>query len=355
MPYIMGFHHADIDEEYFKQGQRCFVDIDTGTVTCPEDVPEFPDRAQFAEEINEILANFAGSRKTSLKSRLSSKPSDSTSVNSVVTLTNNNNTESKMDRHGHLVDNKYSVESLFEHNMDNDEDDEDDEYAVDASDEDSDRDEYIFSDSIGDNNSPNETSSILRNSQAFVRISELARKTGALNFNDYSVSSSSGISLEHSNSNSSCSSNRNRVLRKQSQANSTTNQDEKFLVKVQFAHTIRELFLQRFIHMFASYEKFVMLPTMKTSFSFNDESGDVEATNKIKTIDDWWANREYMDNFDSKMFLIEQPSPYLPFLSHFVYTQMFVSFIDLKIMSFYQASDVHVQVISCSNQIPIAF
>jgi hypothetical protein len=38
-------------------------------------------------------------------------------------------------------------------------------------------------------------------------------------------------------------------------------------------------------------------------------------------------------NFDSKMFLIEQPSPYLPFLTHFVETQMFVSFIDTKILS----------------------
>ena len=43
-----------------------------------------------------------------------------------------------------------------------------------------------------------------------------------------------------------------------------------------------------------------------------------------------------MDNFDEKMFLIEQPSPYLPFLSHFISTQMFVSFIDSKIMSLYQ-------------------
>ena len=50
-------------------------------------------------------------------------------------------------------------------------------------------------------------------------------------------------------------------------------------------------------------------------------------------IESWWMNREYSGNFDSKMFLIEQPVSRLPFLSHFIATQMFVSFIDLKIIS----------------------
>ncbi len=52
--------------------------------------------------------------------------------------------------------------------------------------------------------------------------------------------------------------------------------------------------------------------------------------NQIET---WWSNREYSGNFDSKMFLIEQPGYRLPFLSHFIASQMFVSFIDLKIIS----------------------
>lgn len=68
--------------------------------------------------------------------------------------------------------------------------------------------------------------------------------------------------------------------------------------------------------MFASYEKFVIVPNIENN-----------------QIENWWMNREYSGNFDSKMFLIEQPSPRLPFLSHFIATQMFVSFIDLKIIS----------------------
>ncbi len=94
------------------------------------------------------------------------------------------------------------------------------------------------------------------------------------------------------------------------------NIDEKELIEIQFTKCIRELFLQRFVKMFVSYEKFVIVPNIET-----------------KNIESWWTCREYTGNFDSKMFLIEQPSPWLPFLSHFIATQMFASFIDLKIIS----------------------
>lgn len=74
--------------------------------------------------------------------------------------------------------------------------------------------------------------------------------------------------------------------------------------------------MQRFVEMFVSYEKFVIVPNLEN--------------NKLES---WWMSREYSGNFDSKMFLIEQPSPRLPFLSHFIASQMFVTFIDLKIIS----------------------
>ena len=91
--------------------------------------------------------------------------------------------------------------------------------------------------------------------------------------------------------------------------------DDEIIIK-QFTRCVRELFLQRFVQMFVSYEKFVIVPNLENN-----------------QIESWWMNREYSGNFDSKMFLIEQPSPRLPFLSHFIATQMFVSFIDLKIIS----------------------
>lgn len=94
--------------------------------------------------------------------------------------------------------------------------------------------------------------------------------------------------------------------------------DEDEIISAQFNACIRELFLLKFVQMFVSYEKFVIVPS------------NVEPNQ----IDQWWMQREYSGvNYDSKMFLIEQPSPRLPFLSHFIATQMFVSFIDSKIIS----------------------
>jgi hypothetical protein len=103
-----------------------------------------------------------------------------------------------------------------------------------------------------------------------------------------------------------------------SRTSSGEDNDELALISAQFNACIRELFLLKFVQMFASYEKFVIVPT------------NIDAAQ----IDQWWMQREYSGvNFDSKMFLIEQPSPRLPFLSHFIATQMFVSFVDAKIIS----------------------
>ncbi|XP_041113197.1 DENN domain-containing protein 5B-like isoform X4 [Polyodon spathula] len=76
---------------------------------------------------------------------------------------------------------------------------------------------------------------------------------------------------------------------------------------------VREVFANRFSQMFADYEAFVI-----------QSATDLES---------WLTNREQMHNFDKASFLSDQPEPYLPFLSHFIETQMFATFIDNKIMS----------------------
>ncbi|XP_037616036.1 DENN domain-containing protein 5B isoform X5 [Sebastes umbrosus] len=76
---------------------------------------------------------------------------------------------------------------------------------------------------------------------------------------------------------------------------------------------LREVFAGRFTTMFADYEAFVI-----------QSAPDLES---------WLTNREQMHNFDKASFLSDQPEPYLPFLSHFIETQMFATFIDNKIMS----------------------
>ncbi|XP_059833787.1 DENN domain-containing protein 5B-like isoform X2 [Hypanus sabinus] len=82
---------------------------------------------------------------------------------------------------------------------------------------------------------------------------------------------------------------------------------------------LREVFAKRFTQMFADYEAFVIQPTQ-----------DMES---------WLTNREQMQNFDKASFLSDQPEPYLPFLSHFIETQMFATFIDNKIVSSWEEKD----------------
>ncbi|KAG9352389.1 hypothetical protein JZ751_020802 [Albula glossodonta] len=88
--------------------------------------------------------------------------------------------------------------------------------------------------------------------------------------------------------------------------------DEEELKMHQLNIQVREVFANRFTQMFADYEVFVIQP-----------SQDKEA---------WFSNREQMQNFDKASFLSDQPEPYLPFLSRFLETQMFASFIDSKIL-----------------------
>uniref|UniRef100_A0A7N6FBV7 DENN/MADD domain containing 5B n=1 Tax=Anabas testudineus TaxID=64144 RepID=A0A7N6FBV7_ANATE len=87
---------------------------------------------------------------------------------------------------------------------------------------------------------------------------------------------------------------------------------------------LREVFASRFITMFADYESFVI-----------QSAPDLES---------WLTNREQMHNFDKASFLSDQPEPYLPFLSHFIETQMFATFIDNKIMSQWEEKELLLRV-----------
>ncbi|KAJ8332117.1 hypothetical protein SKAU_G00429020 [Synaphobranchus kaupii] len=92
-----------------------------------------------------------------------------------------------------------------------------------------------------------------------------------------------------------------------------TREEEEELWNAKLNVQLREVFAGRFTTMFADYEAFVI-----------QSAQDMES---------WLTNREQMHNFDKASFLSDQPEPYLPFLSHFIETQMFATFIDNKIMS----------------------
>uniref|UniRef100_A0A3B3ZY41 DENN domain containing 5B n=1 Tax=Periophthalmus magnuspinnatus TaxID=409849 RepID=A0A3B3ZY41_9GOBI len=87
---------------------------------------------------------------------------------------------------------------------------------------------------------------------------------------------------------------------------------------------LREVFAARFISMFCDYEAFVI--------------------HSCSDLETWLTARENMHNFDKASFLSEQPEPFLPFLSRFIETQMFASFIDHKIMSQWEQKEALLRV-----------
>nr|XP_050861687.1 DENN domain-containing protein 5B isoform X2 [Vespula vulgaris] len=91
-----------------------------------------------------------------------------------------------------------------------------------------------------------------------------------------------------------------------------------------FNNAIREIFLNRFVQMFCSYEHFVIQPSQDK--------------------DEWLNNRDSMHVFDKATFLSDQPAQHLPFLSRFLETQMFASLVDSKVMSTWSELDYNIKV-----------
>lgn len=90
---------------------------------------------------------------------------------------------------------------------------------------------------------------------------------------------------------------------------------EQYTEDLKINNSIREIFLNRFVQMFASYEHFVIFPSQSK--------------------EEWLTNRESLQNFDKASFLSEHPQHHRPFLSRFLESQMFATLIDNKIMTFF--------------------
>uniref|UniRef100_H9HA33 DENN domain containing 5A n=1 Tax=Nomascus leucogenys TaxID=61853 RepID=H9HA33_NOMLE len=208
----------------------CFVDIDNHFIELPEDLPQFPNKLEFVQEVSEILMAFGIPPEGNLHC------SESAS-------------KLKRLRASELVSDKRNGNIA---------------------------------------GSPLHSYELLKENETIARLQALVKRTG--------------VSLEKLEVREDPSSNKD--LKVQC--------DEEELRIYQLNIQIREVFANRFTQMFADYEVFVIQP-----------SQDKES---------WFTNREQMQNFDKASFLSDQPEPYLPFLSRFLETQMFASFIDNKIM-----------------------
>ncbi|VDM96342.1 unnamed protein product [Thelazia callipaeda] len=55
VPFVMGLCYDDTLSEQVFQGNMCVLNVDSGELSMPEDVPSFPDRAEFAREVASVL------------------------------------------------------------------------------------------------------------------------------------------------------------------------------------------------------------------------------------------------------------------------------------------------------------
>ncbi|XP_075784077.1 DENN domain-containing protein 5A isoform X2 [Pelodiscus sinensis] len=234
VPYLMGLHSNGLDDrsklELPQEANLCFVDIDNHFIELPEDLPQFPNKLEFIQEISEILMAFGIPPEGNLHCSESASKMKNLRVCDIVSDKRNGNIAG----------------------------------------------------------SPLNSYELLKENETIARLQALVKRTG--------------VSLEKLEVREETSSNKD--LKVQCE-------EEEFRI-YQLNIQIREVFANRFTQMFADYEVFVIQP-----------SQDKES---------WFTNREQMQNFDKASFLSDQPEPYLPFLSRFLETQMFASFIDNKIM-----------------------
>uniref|UniRef100_A0A8C7G829 DENN domain containing 5A n=1 Tax=Oncorhynchus kisutch TaxID=8019 RepID=A0A8C7G829_ONCKI len=232
VPYLMGLHsNGEGDRtklELPQEANLCFVDIDNHFIELPEDLPLFPNKLEFIQEISEVLLAFGVSPEGNpLHSQGQAKHRGFRSTDMVTDRRNGNLASSPLNSY------------------------------------------------------------LLRENETIARLQALVKRTG--------------VSLEKLLP---ASSDSNKDLKVQC--------DEEELKMHQLNIQVREVFANRFTQMFADYEVFVIQPNQ-----------DKES---------WFSNRDQMQNFDKASFLSDQPEPYLPFLSRFLETQMFASFIDSKIL-----------------------
>nr|XP_020644664.1 DENN domain-containing protein 5B isoform X1 [Pogona vitticeps] len=247
VPYLMGLQSKEGTDrsklELPQEANLCFVDIDNHFIELPEELPQFPNRLDFIQEISEVLLQFGIPLEGTLHG--------SESATKLKNLVLNDLANDK--KNGNIPSNTINMYEL------------------------------------------------LKGNETIARLHALAKRTG--------------VAVDKMNITAP-------LAEKEKDAKLQCEDGElrDYKLNVQ----LREVFANRFTQMFSDYEAFVI-----------QAAQDRES---------WLTNREQMQNFDKASFLSDQPEPYLPFLSHFIETQMFATFIDNKIMSQWEEKDPFLRV-----------
>lgn len=256
VPFVMGLHaESESNLKVGSEATLCYVDIDKKTIQLPEELPSFPYRTDFIVEITAALDKFNVLRDKALQDPPTIISPKSFLHRPEIDVMSSSCT---LPSSGLNVRRKHSLHDVLDWDRPN------------------------SPDLHGTSNPPR--------SEALQRIVDIVRRTGvALDDVDCSTD----------------------VMPNSRKAPLTMH--EQYCEDLRLNNSIREVFLNRFVQMFAAYENFVILP------------------NQDK--DDWFTNRESLQNFDKASFLSEQQQHHRPFLSRFLESQMFATLIDNKILS----------------------
>ncbi|CAH2092083.1 unnamed protein product [Euphydryas editha] len=279
VPFVMGLHADSSAMTISSNGPRnialgseaalCLVDIDKPDIQLPEELPIFPHRTPFIEELNHVLDKHQINRPETEPTKLG-VPLNGTSYKHL-----NDGMSSSCTLPSGGLRRKHSLHDVLEW------------------------DESRPLTALAPPSPPSPRRAP-RRLDALQRIVDIVKRTG--------------VNIDDVDADTVMPTTKKKIL----------NDEEQYNEDIRFNISIRETFLNRFVHIFLMYENFVIMPDQDR--------------------DSWLSARESMVNFDKASFLSDQPQRHRPFLSRFLETQMFATLIDNKIMANWGEYDANLQV-----------
>lgn len=273
VPYIMGLHSKESRVNIPSEFSLCFVDLDTKTVQFPEDFPSIPQKSEIMSDVYHLLNKYNVHIPSYADTCLKYKPpSDLMSASCTGALP-----RARKHSWSNELEDETESDSLL-------------------SSSDTLRRLYIergilmTPDSSISKGNYQDTFNDKRDNY----VSKSRTSLNALELSDHDDGVSSFNSIED-------------------RFDANLSEKEYYCKEIKFNIAIREMFLRRLVHLFANFEKFIIQNTQDK--------------------EEWINNRDSMQNFDKTSFLSDQSKYAIPFLSLFLETQMFATFIDNKIAS----------------------
>lgn len=279
VPFVMGLHaECEAANKIGSEATLCFVDIDKKIIQLPEELPVFPHKIDFMAEIISVLDKFEIERdridEPNLRNGYSTRDQD-VMISSCTLPSGLQAARRSKERFQQLQETVYTLGSSPENFHSN----------------------LHYQPLVAH---PSKIDHV-------PRIADFLRRKG--------VRTSSPVSADSVDCTTpvptTMSPTRSRHKDVKQQPKLTP--EEQYYQDLRINNALREIFLNRFVHMFFAYEFFVIYPNQDR--------------------EEWLSNRETLQNFDKSSFLSDQPEHHRPFLSQFLESQMFATLVDNKILS----------------------